>query len=130
MDVVGGFALADGTHAKALIGIDGHSRIVCARVMAAECTSAVWRQAWTRLASRPPTPRADGTTTSRREPWNHVRGASGILGVALLLVGRQVVIVYSSIMIGIRQDLPGSGGSFQQVKQGAPQHNTGGNPGR
>src|ERR1700676_3558063 len=47
MDVVGGVAIADGTHAKALIGIDDHSRIVRARVMAPERTSAVWRQAWT-----------------------------------------------------------------------------------
>jgi hypothetical protein len=31
MDVVGGFVLADGTHAKALTGIDDHSRMcVCA----------------------------------------------------------------------------------------------------
>jgi hypothetical protein len=65
-----------------------------------------------------------------RTAWNHVRSASGILGVALLLVGRQVVIAFSSIMVGIRQDLPGSGGSFQQVKHAAPQRNTGGNRGR
>ncbi len=42
MDVVGGFPLADGTSAKALTGIDDHSRMcVCARVMAAERTRAV-----------------------------------------------------------------------------------------
>lgn len=42
MDVVGGFALADGTSAKALTGIDDHSRMcVCARVMARERTRAV-----------------------------------------------------------------------------------------
>jgi transposase InsO family protein len=42
MDVVGGFALADGTHAKALTGIDDHSRMcVSARLMAAERTRAV-----------------------------------------------------------------------------------------
>ena len=36
MDVVGGFPLADGTRAKALTGIDDHSRMcVCARLMAA-----------------------------------------------------------------------------------------------
>ena len=35
MDVVGGFPLADGTSAKALTGIDDHSRMcVCARLMA------------------------------------------------------------------------------------------------
>ena len=39
MDVVGGFPLADGTSAKALTGIDDHSRMcVCARLMAAERT--------------------------------------------------------------------------------------------
>jgi transposase InsO family protein len=42
MDVVGGFALADGTHAKALTGIDDHSRMcVSARLMARERTRAV-----------------------------------------------------------------------------------------
>ncbi|OCB33642.1 transposase [Mycobacterium malmoense] len=42
MDVVGGFPLADGTSAKALTGIDDHSRMcVCARLMAAERTRAV-----------------------------------------------------------------------------------------
>lgn len=42
MDVVGGFALADGTSAKALTGIDDHSRMcVCARLMARERTRAV-----------------------------------------------------------------------------------------
>jgi transposase InsO family protein len=42
MDIVGGFALADGTHAKALTAIDDHSRMcVCARLMAAERTRAV-----------------------------------------------------------------------------------------
>src|SRR3984957_2787837 len=42
MDIVGGFALADGTSAKALTGIDDHSRMcVCARLMAAERTRAV-----------------------------------------------------------------------------------------
>jgi transposase InsO family protein len=42
MDVVGGFALADGTSAKALTGIDDHSRMcVCARLMAREPTRAV-----------------------------------------------------------------------------------------
>ena len=42
MDVVGGFALADGTCAKALTGIDDHSRMcVAARLMAAERTRAV-----------------------------------------------------------------------------------------
>ncbi len=39
---VGGFALADGTHAKALTGIDDHSRFcVSARLMPAERTRAV-----------------------------------------------------------------------------------------
>jgi hypothetical protein len=43
MDVVGGFALADGTHAKALTGIDDHSRMcVCARLMARERSLSVW----------------------------------------------------------------------------------------
>ena len=42
MDVVGGFALADGTSAKALTGVDDHSRMcVCARLMARERTRAV-----------------------------------------------------------------------------------------
>jgi transposase InsO family protein len=42
MDVVGGFPLADGTSAKALIGIDDHSRMcVCARLMNRERTRAV-----------------------------------------------------------------------------------------
>src|ERR1700743_3819942 len=42
MDIVGGFALADGTSAKALTGIDDHSRMcVAARLMARERTRAV-----------------------------------------------------------------------------------------
>ena len=42
MDVVGGIALADGTSAKVLTGIDDHSRMcVCATVMARERTRAV-----------------------------------------------------------------------------------------
>jgi transposase InsO family protein len=42
MDIVGGFPLADGTSAKALTGIDDHSRMcVCARLMAHERTRAV-----------------------------------------------------------------------------------------
>jgi transposase InsO family protein len=42
MDIVGGFALADGTSAKALTGIDDHSRMcVCARLMNRERTRAV-----------------------------------------------------------------------------------------
>jgi transposase InsO family protein len=42
MDVVGGFALADGTSAKALTGVDDHSRMcVCARLMTRERTHAV-----------------------------------------------------------------------------------------
>lgn len=42
MDVVGGFPLADGTSAKALTGIDDHSRMcICARLMARERTRAV-----------------------------------------------------------------------------------------
>ena len=42
MDVVGGFLLADGSHAKALTGIDDHSRFcVSARLMLAERTRAV-----------------------------------------------------------------------------------------
>jgi hypothetical protein len=42
MDVVGGVPLADGTSAKALTGIDDHSRMcVCARLMARERTRAV-----------------------------------------------------------------------------------------
>jgi transposase InsO family protein len=42
MDIVGGFALADGTSAKALTGIDDHSRFcVSARLMARERTRAV-----------------------------------------------------------------------------------------
>jgi Integrase core domain len=42
MDVVGGFLLADGTHAKAVTGIDDHSRFcVSARLMPAERTRAV-----------------------------------------------------------------------------------------
>ena len=42
MDIVGGFPLADGTSAKALTGIDDHSRMcVAARLMARERTGAV-----------------------------------------------------------------------------------------
>src|SRR4029077_15690143 len=42
MDVVGGFLLADGSHAKALTGVDDHSRFcVSARLMARERTRAV-----------------------------------------------------------------------------------------
>ncbi|GFG67903.1 hypothetical protein MKUB_53930 [Mycobacterium kubicae] len=42
MDIVGGFPLADGTSAKALTGVDDHSRLcVCARLMARERTRAV-----------------------------------------------------------------------------------------
>jgi transposase InsO family protein len=42
MDVVGGFPLADGTSAKALTGIDDHSRMcVCAHLMTRERTRAV-----------------------------------------------------------------------------------------
>jgi transposase InsO family protein len=42
MDVVGGFPLADGSSAKALTGIDDHSRMcVCATLMARERTRAV-----------------------------------------------------------------------------------------
>lgn len=42
MDVVGGFPLADGTSAKALTGVDDHSRMcVCARLMTRERTGAV-----------------------------------------------------------------------------------------
>jgi hypothetical protein len=42
MDIVGGFALADGTSATSLTGIDDHSRMcVCARLMARERTRAV-----------------------------------------------------------------------------------------
>lgn len=42
MDVVGGFPLADGSCAKALTGVDDHSRMcVCARLMARERTRAV-----------------------------------------------------------------------------------------
>lgn len=42
MDVVGGFPLADGTSAKALTGVDDHSRMcVCARLMVRERTRAV-----------------------------------------------------------------------------------------
>jgi transposase InsO family protein len=42
MDIVGGFPLADGTSAKALTGIDDHSRMcVTARLMARERTRAV-----------------------------------------------------------------------------------------
>ena len=42
MDIVGGFPLADGTSAKALTGIDDHSRMcVCRTLMARERTRAV-----------------------------------------------------------------------------------------
>jgi transposase InsO family protein len=52
MDVVGGFPLADGTSAKALTGIDDHSRMcVCARLMARERTRAVCDGLRTALAS-------------------------------------------------------------------------------
>jgi transposase InsO family protein len=52
MDVVGGFPLADGTSAKALTGIDDHSRMcVCARLMARERTRAVCDGLRTALAA-------------------------------------------------------------------------------
>jgi hypothetical protein len=52
MEVVGGFALADGTHAKALIGIDDHSRMrVSARLMARERTRAVCEDLTAALAT-------------------------------------------------------------------------------
>lgn len=42
MDIVGGFPLADGTSAKALTGIDDHSRMcICARLMTRERTRVV-----------------------------------------------------------------------------------------
>ncbi|SOJ56304.1 hypothetical protein MSIMFB_03780 [Mycobacterium simulans] len=42
MDIVGGFPLADGTSAKALTGLDDHSRMcVCGRLMARERTRVV-----------------------------------------------------------------------------------------
>jgi transposase InsO family protein len=42
MDVVGGFVLADGTRAKALTGVDDHSRFcVCARLMPRESSKRV-----------------------------------------------------------------------------------------
>jgi transposase InsO family protein len=42
MDVVGGFLLADGSHAKALTGVDDHSRFcVSARLMSRERTRAI-----------------------------------------------------------------------------------------
>jgi hypothetical protein len=42
MDVVGGFLLADGSHAKALTGIDDHSRfVVCAGLMTRATSRAV-----------------------------------------------------------------------------------------
>jgi hypothetical protein len=42
MDVVGGFLLADGSHAKALTGLDDHSRFcVSAKPMARERTQPV-----------------------------------------------------------------------------------------
>jgi transposase InsO family protein len=42
MDVVGGFVLADGTRAKALTGVDDHSRFcVCARLMVRESSRQV-----------------------------------------------------------------------------------------
>jgi transposase InsO family protein len=43
LDVVGGFPLAEGGNAKALTGVDDHSRVcVSARLMRAERTRAVW----------------------------------------------------------------------------------------
>jgi hypothetical protein len=52
MDVVGGFPLADGTSAKALTGIDDHSRTcVCARLMVRERTRAVCEGLRAALAS-------------------------------------------------------------------------------
>lgn len=52
MDVVGGFPLADGSCAKALTGIDDHSRMcVCARLMARERTRAVCDGLRTALAA-------------------------------------------------------------------------------
>ena len=42
LDVVGGFLLADGSHAKALTGVDDHSRFcVSAKLMVREHTQAV-----------------------------------------------------------------------------------------
>lgn len=50
MDIVGGFALADGTSAKDLTGVDDHSRLcVSAKSMMRERTRAVCeglRQRW------------------------------------------------------------------------------------
>lgn len=52
MDVVGGFPLADGTSAKALTGIDDHSRFcVSARLMARERTRAVCDGLWAAIAA-------------------------------------------------------------------------------
>jgi len=67
MDVVGGFALADGTRARALIGIDGPSRIVCS----GDGRPVHQRGLATGLdpvGLSPADAARDGTTTSRREP--------------------------------------------------------------
>jgi hypothetical protein len=69
MYIVGGFALADGTSAKALTGVDDHSRMcVCARLMARERTRAVCdglRAALGASASTSATPvSAEGDRTS------------------------------------------------------------------
>jgi hypothetical protein len=129
MDVVGGFALAHDTHARALIGIDGLSRIVCS----GDGSRVHQRGLATGLdpVGLSPADAARGMArllggVNRMEPRpQRIRGPR----CRAMLVGRQVVIAFSSIMVGIRQDLPGSGGGFQQVKHAAPQRNTGGNPG-
>jgi transposase InsO family protein len=54
MDVVGGFPLTDGTSAKAMTGIDDHSRMcVCVRLMVRERTRAVCDGLRAALASSP-----------------------------------------------------------------------------
>ena len=58
MDIVGGFLLADGSRAKALTGIDDHSRFcVSARLMSRErtrpvCDGLAWRWVPTGCRSR------------------------------------------------------------------------------
>ena len=68
MDVVGGFALADGSCAKALTGIDDHSRMcVAAMVMARERTRPVC-EGLRRLCSSMACPSRSSPTTARCSP--------------------------------------------------------------
>jgi len=63
--------------------------------------------------------------------WNRRRRTSdaALAGPQIVLNGGVVVNVYSSIMIGIRQDLPSPDGSLEPIKHIAAQADTGKNDG-